>query len=101
MNPLQLSLDVQGELEHGDRLVFGGGNTHFWSEIAVNFSSWNAKKLGGILHPRNDNLLGAGVSFALSAKAANPEKNFVLISGDGAFLSGGLSVEAGFQEIFR
>ena len=27
-----------------------------------------------------------------------PEKNVVVISGDGAFLSGGLSVEAAFQE---
>ena len=98
MHPMQLSLDVQGEMNNGDWLVFDGGNTHFWSEIAVNIAGWNGKKLGGILHPGNYSLLGVGVSFALSAKAAHPEKNVVLISGDGAFLSGGLSVEAAFQE---
>ena len=42
--------------------------------------------------------LGVGVSFAISAKNTNPNSNVILISGDGAFLSGGLSVEAAFQE---
>ena len=43
-------------------------------------------------------MLGVGVSFAISAKNTHPDKNVVLISGDGAFLSGGLSIEAAFQE---
>ncbi len=98
MHPLQLSLDVQDQMGKGDWLVFDGGNTHFWSEIAVNMMGWRGKKLGGILHPGNYSLLGVGVSFAISAKAAHPERNVVLISGDGAFLSGGLSIEAAFQE---
>ena len=34
----------------------------------------------------------------MSAKALHPDKNVVVISGDGAFLSGGLSIEAAFQE---
>ena len=55
-------------------------------------------KLGGVLHPGTFSLLGVGVSFALSAKNLNPDKNVVLISGDGAFLSGGLSIETAFQE---
>ena len=50
------------------------------------------------MHPGNYSLLGVGVSFAISAKAKNPSQNVILISGDGAFLSGGLSVEAAFQE---
>lgn len=98
IHPLQLSLDVQSVLGNEDWLIFDGGNTHFWSEIAVNMAGWRGKKLGGIMHPGNYSLLGVGVSFAISAKALNPNKNVVLISGDGAFLSGGLSVEAAFQE---
>ena len=44
-------------------------------------------------------LLGVGVSFGITAaKSLHPDKNIVLISGDGAFLSGGLSIEAAFQE---
>ena len=98
MHPLQLSLDVQNQLNEKDWLIFDGGNTHFWSEIAVNMIGWKGKRLGGIMHPGNYSLLGVGVSFAISAKAKNPKQNVVLISGDGAFLSGGLSVEAAFQE---
>ena len=98
IHPLQLSLDVQDVMEDGDWLVFDGGNTHFWSEIAVNLVGWQGKKLGGILHPGSFSLLGVGVSFAISAKSLNPDANVVLISGDGAFLNGGLSIETAFQE---
>lgn len=98
MHPLQLALDVNATMADEDWLVFDGGNTHFWSEIAVNMAGWRGKKLGGIMHPGNYSLLGVGVSFALSAKATHPDKNVVLISGDGAFLSGGLSIETTFQE---
>ena len=98
MHPLQLALDVQSMMKDGDWLVFDGGNTHFWNEIATNIAAARGRKLGGILHPGNYSLLGVGVSFALSAKRLNPTKNVILVTGDGAFLSGGLSVESCFQE---
>ena len=34
----------------------------------------------------------------MAAKNLNPDKTCVLVTGDGAFLSGGLSIEACFQE---
>jgi acetolactate synthase-1/2/3 large subunit len=98
IHPLQLALAVQECLGENDWLVFDGGNTHFWSEIAVNVSGWKGKKLAGMMHPGSYSMLGVGVSFALSAKNTHPESTVVLISGDGAFLSGGLSIEAAFQE---
>ncbi|MFL2814933.1 MAG: thiamine pyrophosphate-binding protein [Candidatus Puniceispirillales bacterium] len=98
IHPLQLSLDVQEMMGDNDWLVIDGGNTHFWSEIAINIAGFKGKKLGGILHPGTFSMLGVGVSFAISAKNTNPKSKVVLISGDGAFLSGGLSVEAAFQE---
>ena len=98
IHPLQLALDVQQAMGDEDWLVIDGGNTHFWSEIAVNLAGFQGKKLGGILHPGTFSLLGVGVSFAVSAKNVHRDKNVVLISGDGAFLSGGLSIEAAFQE---
>ncbi len=98
MHPLQLGLDVQAEMGDDDWLVFDGGNTHFWNEIAVNMAGWRGQKLGGIMHPGNYSLLGVGVSFGIAAKATHPGSNVVVISGDGAFLSGGLSIEAAFQE---
>ena len=98
IHPLHLAMDVQTAMEDGDWLVIDGGNTHFWSEIAVNIAGFKGRKLGGILHPGTFSLLGVGVSFAVSAKNVNRDRKVVLISGDGAFLSGGLSIEAAFQE---
>ena len=98
IHPLQLSIDVQSAMSDGDVLVFDGGNTHFWSEIATNIVGHKGLKLSKVLHPGSYSLLGVGVSLALSAKNVDPSKTVVLISGDGAFLSGGLSIEAAFQE---
>ena len=98
IHPLQLALDVQDAMDEKDWLVIDGGNTHFWSEIAINLAGAQGKKLGGILHPGTFSMLGGGVSFALSAKNNNPKSNVILISGDGAFLSGGMSIETAFFE---
>ena len=61
-------------------------------------AGWRGQKLASMLHPGAYSLLGVGVSFALSAKNTHKDANVVLISGDGAFLSGGLSIETAFQE---
>jgi|TARA_A100001388_G_scaffold66488_1_gene46739 acetolactate synthase-1/2/3 large subunit len=98
IHPLQLAIDVMETMDNGDHLVFDGGNTHFWSEIAANLVAQNGKILSKIMHPGSFSLLGLGVSFAISLKRINPNDTVVLISGDGAFLSGGLSIEVAFQE---
>jgi len=98
LHPLQLALDVQEAMGDNDWLVIDGGNTHFWSEIAINIAGWKGQKLGNILHPGTFSMLGVGVSFATTAKLTHPKDNVIVISGDGAFLSGGLSIEAAFQE---
>ncbi len=97
-HPLQLALQVQDAMGVDDWLVIDGGNTHFWSEIAVNIAGWQGQELAGILHPGAFSMLGVGVSFALAAKLQHRDSHAVVISGDGAFLSGGLSIEAAFQE---
>ena len=45
IHPLQLALDVQTALGDDDWLVIDGGNTHFWSEIAINIAGWQGQKL--------------------------------------------------------
>ncbi|MEK9785131.1 MAG: thiamine pyrophosphate-binding protein [Gammaproteobacteria bacterium] len=97
-HPLALALEVQKAMRPEDWLVIDGGNTHFWSEIAINIAGSQGRELGGILHPGSFSMLGVGVSFALAAKLHHPQGHAVVISGDGAFLSGGLSIEAAFQE---
>ena len=98
MHPLRLALEVQSVMNQNDWLVIDGGNTHFWSEIAINMAGAQGKELAGILHPGSFSMLGVGVSFGLAAKLNHPKDRVVVISGDGAFLSGGLSIEAAFQE---
>jgi len=98
LHPLKLALEVQAVMGSDDWLVIDGGNTHFWSEIAINMAGWRGKKLKGILHPGAFSMLGVGVPFAIATKLKYPKDNVVVISGDGAFLSGGLSIEASFQE---
>ena len=98
LHPLQLAIDVQSALGDDDWLVIDGGNTHFWSEIAINIAGWKGQKLANILHPGTFSMLGVGVSFGIASKLTHPDANVVVISGDGAFLSGGLSIEAAFQE---
>ncbi|MEK9941284.1 MAG: thiamine pyrophosphate-binding protein [Gammaproteobacteria bacterium] len=97
-HPLALALEVQKAMRPEDWLVIDGGNTQFWSEIAINIAGSQGRELGGILHPGSFSMLGVGVSFALAAKLRHPQGHVVVISGDGAFLSGGLSIEAAFQE---
>ncbi len=98
IHPLSLALDVQTAMSEEDWLIIDGGNTHFWSEIAVNIAGWKGQKLGNILHPGTFSMLGVGVSFGAAARLTHPNSNVVVISGDGAFLSGGSSIEAAFQE---
>ena len=98
IHPLNLALDVQAAMNDGDWLVIDGGNTHFWSEIAVNIAGQRGLALGNVLHPGTFSMLGVGVPFASVAKLNHPAGNVVVISGDGAFLSAGSSIEAAFQE---
>ena len=98
IHPLALALDVQAAMQDDDWLVIDGGNTHFWSEIAVNMAGQRGLRLGNILHPGTFSMLGVGVAFAAAARLQDASRRVVVISGDGAFLSGGSSIEAAFQE---
>ncbi|TDK45601.1 thiamine pyrophosphate-binding protein [Antarcticimicrobium luteum] len=98
VHPLDLALEVQRAMGPRDWLIFDGGNTHFWTEIAVNMIGWRGGRLAGMLNPGINSMLGCGVPFAMSAKNLDRGSNVVLISGDGAFLAGGLSIETCFQE---
>jgi acetolactate synthase-1/2/3 large subunit len=95
LHQLRLSATLLEALRPGDWLVVDGGDTHFWAEIALLLAR---KRLGGVLHPGPFSLMGVGVSFAMTAKLRHPDANVVLLTGDGAFLNGGLSIEVAFQE---
>jgi acetolactate synthase-1/2/3 large subunit len=47
IHPMQLAMDVQDAMGDDDWLVIDGGNTHFWSEIAINLAGYMGKKTWG------------------------------------------------------
>ena len=96
LHPLKISREIMKSLNEDDYLVIDGGDTHFWGEIAVNMAAAEGKRLRGVLHPGPLSILGVGVPFAVAAKTNRPESRVVLLSGDGAFPAGGLSIEAAF-----
>jgi acetolactate synthase-1/2/3 large subunit len=96
LHPLKISCEIMKSLNEDDYLVIDGGDTHFWAEIALNMAAAEGKRLRGVLHPGPLSILGVGVPFSVAAKMESPESRVVLISGDGAFLAGGLSIEAAF-----
>lgn len=95
LHPLRLSLELLPSLSAEDCLVVDGGDTHYWMEIALLATR---KKLAEILHPGPYSLLGCGVPLALAAKMHRPQRQAVVLTGDGAFLSGGWAIEVAFQE---
>jgi len=95
LHPLRLSLELLPALAAEDCLVVDGGDTHYWMEIALLATR---KKLAEILHPGPYSLLGCGVPLALAAKMSDPKRNAVVLTGDGAFLSGGWAIEVAFEE---
>ena len=96
LHPLKISREIMKSLNEDDYLVIDGGDTHFWAEIALNMAAAEGKRLRGVLHPGPLSILGVGIPFSVAAKMESPESRVVLISGDGAFLAGGLSIEAAF-----
>ncbi len=98
MHPLCISVALLEALDEDDWFVVDGGDTHYWAEMALNIVEYRGKKLRGVLHPGPFSLLGCGVAFGVAIKLNHPDHRVVVLSGDGAFLSGGLSIETAFQE---
>lgn len=98
LHPLVVSTEVIESLGPDDFLVIDGGDTHYWAEMALNAAEFRGKHLRGVYHPGPMSLLGCGVPFGIALKLRHPEANVVVLSGDGAFLSGGLAIESSFHE---
>lgn len=98
MHPLSVSVALIEALGAYDFLIVDGGDTHYWAEMALNMAEFEGKELRGVFHPGPYSLLGCGVAFGIAAKMRHPDSNVVVLSGDGAFLSSGLSIETSFRE---
>ena len=98
LHPLSVSVALVDALGRNDFLVVDGGDTHYWAEMALNMAEFRGKQLRGIFHPGPYSLLGCGVAFGIAIKMNYPDSHVVVLSGDGAFLSSGLSIETAFSE---
>lgn len=98
LHPLSVSVALVNALGSNDFLVVDGGDTHYWAEMALNMAEFQGKQLRGVFHPGPYSLLGCGVAFGIAIKMNHPDSNVVVLSGDGAFLAGGLSIETAFNE---
>lgn len=98
VHPLAVSTALIDSLGRNDYLVIDGGDTHYWAEMALNMAEFEGRRVAGVFHPGPYSLLGCGVAFGIAIKMANPGHRVVVLSGDGAFLCGGLSIEAAFHE---
>jgi len=98
MHPLSASTALLEAMDDKAYLVIDGGDTHYWAEMALNRAELHGKQLGGVFHPGPYSLLGCGVGFGIALKLRHPDRNVVVLSGDGAFLSSGLSIETAFRE---
>ncbi|NYT38732.1 thiamine pyrophosphate-binding protein [Allopusillimonas soli] len=98
MHPLALSVEVINAIGSNDFLVIDGGDTHYWAEMALNIAAFNGKPIRGVFHPGPNSLIGCGISFGMALKLMHPTSNVVVLSGDGAFLSGGFGIELAFNE---
>ena len=98
LHPLRISTAILNALGENDFFVVDGGDTHYWAEIALNVAQFQGHKFRGVFHPGPFSLLGCGIPFGVALKMLHPDSNVVVLSGDGAFLSGGLSIETSFSE---
>jgi len=98
MHPLFVSMAVIDALGPADYLVIDGGDTHYWAEMALNAAEFAGKTLRGVFHPGPMSLLGCGIAFGLAIRMKHPDSRVVVLCGDGAFLSSGLSIETAFNE---
>ncbi|MFN8526285.1 MAG: thiamine pyrophosphate-binding protein [Chloroflexota bacterium] len=79
VHPLRACVAVRDALETGDCVVLDGGEFGQWARWALGDGPYRQVgngKLGGI---------GGGISFAIAAKLAHPERRSVAMVGDGTF----------------
>lgn len=79
MHPVTVAAVVEDVLGPGGTLVVDGGDTQAWVDGHV-----RVRRPGGYIKCGPLGCMGVGVPFALGAKAARPDENVALITGDGA-----------------
>jgi acetolactate synthase-1/2/3 large subunit len=80
IHPLRLAREIDAFLGEESMIIVDGGDV-----VTMSASVIRARKPGHWLDPGPLGTLGVGTPFAIAAKAAMPEKDVVVLFGDGAF----------------
>lgn len=89
INPLRLCADINKVLKPGSIVIGDGGDF-----VATAAYTLNVSGVGSWMDPGPLGTLGVGPGYAMAAKLAHPDKDVVLIFGDGSFGLNGMEFEA-------
>lgn len=88
MHPLRIVHDVLETVSPDAILVTGHGDVDFWADIL-----FEPNVPGGYLRAGQTGALGAELPMAIAAKMAHPERDVVVLLGDGAFGYHGMELD--------
>jgi acetolactate synthase-1/2/3 large subunit len=93
IKPQRLTKDIQQFLDKDTRLFLDGGDTTVWAQLILNatYPGQIIGSQGPIGH------LGAGLPMGIAAKLAEPEKNIMILTGDGSFLFNGAEIDTAIR----
>jgi acetolactate synthase-1/2/3 large subunit len=88
IHPLRIVRDVLDSVREDAILVTGHGDVDFWADIL-----FEPNTPGGYLRAGQTGALGAEIPMAIAAKMAYPDRDVVVLTGDGAFGYHGMELE--------
>ncbi|WP_455464116.1 thiamine pyrophosphate-binding protein [Candidatus Hodarchaeum mangrovi] len=93
IKPQRLTKDLQQFLDEKTRLFLDGGDTTVWAQLIL-----KAQYPGQIIASHGPTgHLGAGIPMGIAAKLAEPERNIIVLTGDGSFLFNGAEIDTAIR----
>ncbi len=93
IHPLRYAREIRDFLDHDAIVVGDGGDI-----VGISASVINARQPGHWLDPGPFGCLGVGPSFAIAAKLAKPDKQVLIVYGDGSFGLNGMEYESAIRQ---
>ncbi len=93
IKPQRLTKDIQKFLDDNTRLFLDGGDTTVWAQLILK-SQYPGQIIGS--HGPTGHL-GAGLPMGIAAKLAEPEKDIMVLTGDGSFLFNGAEIDTAIR----
>jgi acetolactate synthase-1/2/3 large subunit len=89
LKPQKLMKELSEVIGRDDIVILDGGETTAWGLLYL-----NARRAGSVINSQGPlGHLGAGLPMGIAAKAAFPDRNVFVISGDGSFLFNGCEID--------